>query len=142
MCAVLAACSALLHLAVLGHTANVVAGALFAVMIVGCLYCAGHLWQRGTPGIWCTVALMNLAMIALHTPMPAHHHGAVAPEQSALMSHTTSLTVLVALTEVVIAGTVLFFRTRNRSLTRPRWRHSAIIGIRVDSDARPDRRMG
>ncbi|OKH72108.1 hypothetical protein EB73_09275 [Mycobacterium sp. SWH-M3] len=115
-CALLAATSALLHVLMLGHAGNAVIGGLLVVMIVGCLYCARDLWQRGTPGIWCTVALMNLAMIALHTPMPAHHHGAGAgplPAQSTLMNLTVSL----ALVEVVIAGTVLYYRTRDRSVT-------------------------
>ncbi|MGV9800119.1 hypothetical protein ACWDTP_18930 [Mycobacterium sp. NPDC003449] len=112
-CAVLAVTSAGLHTTMLGHAGNPVTGGLLAVMIVGCLYCARHLWRRGTPGIWCTVALMNLAMIALHTPLPAHHHGSEA--QAAHQSPVMTLTVLVALVEVVIAATVLYCRTRNRS---------------------------
>ena len=116
-CALLAAGSALLHVAMLGHAPNPVVGGLLVAMIAACLYCARDLWLRGTLGIWCTVALMNLAMIALHTPMPAHHHhggGPVAPS-STLMT----LTVWLALTEVVIAGTVLYYRTRPRSVIRP-----------------------
>ena len=105
-CALLAATSALLHVLMLGHAGNAVVGGLLAVMIIGCLYCARDLWQRGTPSVWCTVALMNLAMIAVHTPMPSHHHGAGAaavPAQSTLMS----LTMCLALTEVVVAAAVL-----------------------------------
>lgn len=117
-CAVLAASSALLHVYMLTHATNPVAGGLLAAMIAGCLYCARDLWQRGTPGIWCTVALMNLAMVALHTPMPAHHHGggpAGVPAQSTVMT----LTVLLALAEATIAGFVLYCLTRNRSVTNP-----------------------
>ncbi|WP_066899461.1 hypothetical protein [Mycolicibacterium houstonense] len=117
-CALLAATSALLHVLMLGHAGNAVVGGLLAVMIIGCLYCARDLWQRGTPSVWCTVALMNLAMIAVHTPMPSHHHGAGAaamPAPSTLMSLTMSL----ALTEVVIAAAVLFYRTRNRTVIIP-----------------------
>ncbi|MHC9295036.1 hypothetical protein ACRCUN_21445 [Mycobacterium sp. LTG2003] len=117
-CAVLAASSALLHVYMLTHAPNPVAGGLLAAMIAGCLYCARDLWQRGTPGIWCTVALMNLAMVALHTPMPAHHHSAgpaAVPAQSTVMT----LTVLLALAEVAIAGVVLYCVTRNRSVTGP-----------------------
>jgi hypothetical protein len=64
--------------------------------------------------VWCTVALMNLAMVALHTPMPAHHHGTggAVTAQSGLMTFT----VLLALTEASIAGAVLYYRTRNRSV--------------------------
>lgn len=114
-CALLAAASALLHVFMLTHAGNVVSAALLAVMILACLWCARDLWRRGTPGVWCTVALMNLAMVALHTPMPSHHHasGATASGHSGLMVFT----VLLALTEAAIAGTVLYYRTRNRSVT-------------------------
>jgi hypothetical protein len=115
-CAGLAACSAALHGVLLGHAANPAMMATMVAMIIACLFCARDLWRRGAPGVWCAVALMNLAMIALHLPMPAHHHGAGGgsiPAQSTLMS----LTVLLAFVEVVIAGTVLYYRTRNRSVT-------------------------
>ena len=52
--------------------------ALLATMIVACLYCARELWRDGTERAWVVVALMNLAMIALHLPAPAHHHGATS----------------------------------------------------------------
>ena len=74
-CAVLALSSAGLHAAMLGHASNVAAGALLAAMIVACVYCARDLWLRGTLRAWCVVGLMNIAMIAVHLPMPAHHHG-------------------------------------------------------------------
>ena len=48
---------------------------LLAAMIVACVYCARDLWLRGTLRAWCVVGLMNIAMIAVHLPMPAHHHG-------------------------------------------------------------------
>ena len=115
-CAALAACSAALHAAMLGHSGNLFAGAVLGTMIIGCLYCAGHRWRRGTPGVWCTIALMSLAMIALHTPMPAHHHDVVAPvHASAIMSIAT----LLAVAEVVIAAGVLTVRTRHRSVLSP-----------------------
>ena len=74
-CAALALTSAGLHAAMLGHASNVVAGGLLAAMIVACVYCARDLWLRGTLRAWCAVGLMNIAMIAVHMPMPAHHHG-------------------------------------------------------------------
>ncbi|TMS49208.1 hypothetical protein [Mycobacterium sp. DBP42] len=115
-CALLAACSATLHVVMLGMTANLVAAVVLAAMIVGCLYCAGHLWRSGTPSVWCTIALMSLAMIALHTPMPAHHHGAVATvPASAVMTTAT----LIALLEVIIAAAVLTVCTRHRSVISP-----------------------
>src|SRR3954454_5041033 len=73
-CAVLAAGSAGLHAVMLGHVPNVAVGVLMMGMVVACLYCARDLWRRGTPGVWCLVALMNLAMIAIHLPAPSHHH--------------------------------------------------------------------
>ena len=74
-CPVLALSSAGLHAAMLGHASNVVAGALLAVMILACVYCARDLWLRGTLRAWCVVGLMNIAMIAVHLPAPSHHHG-------------------------------------------------------------------
>src|SRR5688572_1247818 len=78
-CAVLAAGSAAIHVMMLGHAANPVAGVLMAAMIVACLYCAYDLWLHGTLRGWCVVALMNLAMIALHLPAPGHRHGGAMP---------------------------------------------------------------
>lgn len=116
-CALLAASSAALHVLMLEATANPAAAGVLAAMIVGCLYCAAHLWRSGTPGVWCTIALMSLAMIAVHAPMPAHRHGAaaVAPATSALMTTAT----LLALVEVIIAAAVLTVRTRHRSVLTP-----------------------
>lgn len=117
-CAALAACSAALHAVMLGHSGGLFAGAVLGAMIIGCLLCARDLWSHGTLGVWCAVALMNLAMIALHTPVPGHHHGAGVepmPAQSALMSFTVCL----ALVEVVIAAGVLTYRTRHRSVISP-----------------------
>ncbi|WP_454792001.1 hypothetical protein [Mycolicibacterium lutetiense] len=115
-CALLAVSSAGLHVVLLGSTAGPVAAAVLAAMIVGCLYCAGHLWRRGTSGVWCTIALMSLAMIALHTPMPMHRHGVVAPVQTSAMMTTATL---LALLEVIIAAAVLTYTTRRRSVITP-----------------------
>jgi NADH:ubiquinone oxidoreductase subunit K len=113
-CAALALSSAGLHAAMLGHTSNVVAGGLLAVMIVACVYCARDLWLRGTLRAWCVVGLMNIAMIAVHLPMPAHHHGmhmASMGQQSTVMGLATG----VAAAEVVLAIAVLYFRTRRHA---------------------------
>ena len=83
-CAALALSSAGLHAAMLGHASNVVAGVLLAAMIVACVYCARDLWLRGTLRAWCVVGLMNIAMIAVHLPAPAHHHGMHAAARSAV----------------------------------------------------------
>ena len=81
------------------------------VMAAGCLYCARELWTRGTLRSWTLVALMNLAMIALHLPMASHHHAGgvtAAPADSTAMTLATVLAVI----EVVVAAAVLFRHTR------------------------------
>ena len=112
-CAALALSSAGLHAAMLGHASNVVAGGLLAAMIVACVYCARDLWLRGTLRAWCVVGLMNIAMIAVHLPMPAHHHGmhAAAGQQSTLMGLATAI----AAVEVAVAMAVLYYRTRRNA---------------------------
>jgi hypothetical protein len=113
-CAVLALSSAGLHAVMLGHAPNFVAGGLLAAMIVACVYCARDLWLRGTLRAWCVVGLMNIAMIAVHLPMPAHHHGmhmASAGPQSTLMGLATA----VAAVEVAAAVAVLCYRTRGNA---------------------------
>jgi len=117
-CAALALSSAALHAAMLGHASNIVVGVLLAAMIVACVYCARDLWLRGTLRAWCVVGLMNIAMIAVHLPAPAHHHGlhlAAASQQSTLMGLATA----VAAVEVALAMAVLYYRTRrNEALVR------------------------
>jgi hypothetical protein len=112
-CAALALSSAALHAAMLGHASNVVAGVLLAAMIVACVYCARDLWLRGTLRAWCVVGLMNIAMIAVHLPAPAHHHGvqAAAGQQSTLMGLATTIAAI----EVAAALTVLYYRTRRNA---------------------------
>jgi NADH:ubiquinone oxidoreductase subunit K len=112
-CAALALGSAGLHAAMLGHASNVVAGGLLAAMIVACVYCARDLWQRGTLRAWCVVGLMNIAMIAVHLPPPAHHHGmhAAAGQQSTLMGLATTIAAI----EVTVAIAVLYYRTRGNA---------------------------
>jgi hypothetical protein len=110
-CAVLALSSAGLHAAMLGHVSNVLASVLLAAMIAACVYCARDLWLRGSLRAWCVVGLMNIAMIAVHLPMPAHHHGmhmALAGNQSTLMGLATG----VAAVEALVAIAVLYYRTR------------------------------
>jgi hypothetical protein len=112
-CAALAVSSAALHAAMLGHASNVVLGGLLAAMIAACVYCARDLWLRGTLRAWCVVGLMNLAMIAVHLPAPAHHHGvpAAAVQQSTLMGLATTIAAI----EVTVAIAVLYCRTRGNA---------------------------
>ena len=110
-CAVLAAASAALHGVMLGHAANSAIAVLIAAMIGACLYCARDLWLRGTLQTWCIVAVMNLAMVALHLPAPVHRHvagAATVEQQSTIMALATAL----SLVEVGAAAGVLWFRTR------------------------------
>ena len=112
-CAVLALSSAGLHAAMLGHASNVLAGILLATMIAACAYCARDLWMHGSLRAWCVVGLMNIAMIAVHLPMPAHHHGTHSMgQQSTLMGLATG----VAAVEAVVAMAVLYYRTRGNAV--------------------------
>jgi hypothetical protein len=100
----------------LGHASGVIVTMLLATMIVACLYCARELWRAGTARAWVVVALMNLAMIALHLPAPAHHHGApnmAAPTPSTLMTVAT----LLAFIEIVAAATALYVGSRGRMVS-------------------------
>jgi hypothetical protein len=104
-CAVLALSSAGLHAAMLGHVSNVLASVLLGVMIAACVYCARDLWLRGTLRAWCVVGLMNIAMIAVHLPMPAHHHGmhlAAMAQQSTLMGLATGVAAVEALVAIAV----------------------------------------
>ena len=113
-CAALALSSAGLHAAMLGHASNIVSGLVMAGMIAACVYCARDLWLRGTLRAWCVVGLMNIAMIAVHLPMHAHHHGIHARpmgQQSTLMGAATAI----AAVEVTVAMAVLYYRTRRNA---------------------------
>jgi hypothetical protein len=113
-CAVLAACSAVLHGFSRVHATSAAATALTVLMLTACLFCARDLWAQGRLRSWVVVALMNLAMTAIHDPASAaHHHGdgisAAAPAQ-----HPTVMTLAttLAMMEVVVATAVLYCRTR------------------------------
>ena len=82
---------------------------LTVAMIAGCLFCAWELLTRDTVRAWVLVAVMNLAMIGAHLPMPAgHHHGGLGAAGSASLHPATA----VAVVEVLLAAAVLFVRTR------------------------------
>lgn len=83
--------------------------ALTVVMVAACLYCAYELWTRDTLRGWVLVAVMNLAMVAVHLPMTGvHHHGGGTAGAPTPMQ----LATVVAIVEVLLAATVLFVRTR------------------------------
>ncbi|BBY19596.1 hypothetical protein [Mycolicibacterium litorale] len=108
-CALVALGSAGLHLTSLGHATVSVSGVLLAMMVAGCVFCTRELWVVGSLRAWLVVALMNIAMIALHLPAPTHHHGGSAATDASL---AMSLATLLALVEVCAAAAVLYVRTR------------------------------
>jgi hypothetical protein len=113
-CAVLAASSALLHGISLIHATSLAAAVLTVAMLAACIYCARDLWARGTLRAWVLVALMNLAMIAIHTPTSAAHHHGGGVNAAAPVHHSTLMTLatMLAAVEVVAAAAVLYYRTR------------------------------
>ena len=108
--AALAIGSAVLHGLSLGGGHPVVVTILVLGMAAACLYCAADLWTHGTQRAWVLVAVMNLAMIGVHLPLSAHHHGAIgaAAPTSDLMAAAT----LLAVVEVILATVVLSVRSR------------------------------
>jgi hypothetical protein len=114
VCATFALGSATLHAAMLGQASSVVSGIFLATMVTACVYCAADLWLRGTLRAWCVVGLMNIAMIAAHMPMPAHHHG-VSSVAIGLHSALVGWATAIASVEVLVAIAVLYYRTRGHA---------------------------
>ncbi|PBC48403.1 hypothetical protein CJ179_16330 [Rhodococcus sp. ACS1] len=122
--AALAIATAGLHAATLGEhaAASPMVGVVTVAMILGCLYCAGHLWMRGSQRDWGLVAMMNVGMIALHLTVMSpgsgggHHGHAMHAAASAPTAHAMSTPMAAALAtaalEAVVAVTVLFYRSR------------------------------
>ena len=120
--AVLAAISAALHAVMLGHAGNAASAVLIAGMAIVCLYCARELWLSGTTRAWTLVALMNLAMIAVHLPVSGSHHVAhEAVEAVVPQSFVMTLAMGLSMVEVLIAVAVLWLRSRGnaRAIGRP-----------------------
>jgi hypothetical protein len=113
-CAVLAACSGVLHGFSLLHATSAAATVLTVAMLAACMFCARDLWARGTLRAWALVALMNLAMIVIHTPASAAHHHGGGVNAAAPVHHSTVMTLATTLAavEVVAAAAVLYYRTR------------------------------
>ncbi len=87
---------------------------LTVAMAAACLYCAYELWRFDTVRSWLMVAVMNLAMIAVHIPMTGHRHGGAVAAPTVDMGMAMQLATVVALAEILFAATVLFVRTRAR----------------------------
>lgn len=115
VCALLAVCSAGLHVMMLGHAGSLAVAGLLIVMLGVCLFCAWELWRDGSVRAWMLVALMNLGMVAVHSSSVGHRHGAplqlTSTSTSALMAAATAVAVI----EVLAAASVLFYRTRGRA---------------------------
>ena len=121
-CAVLAASSAVLHGVMVGDAGPAAVAVLVVVMAIACLYCARELWMMGSPRTWCVVAVMNLAMVAVHWSMPGHHHGPVVATGASSMSTLMVLATTISVVEAVIATTVLWIQTRRRVvMSTPQW---------------------
>ena len=114
-CALLAACSAVLHGITIAHTETLAAAVLMAGMAAACLYCARDLWMQSALRTWVLVAVMNILMIAVHTPFASgHQHGGGAAVAAFPMHHSTVMTLATALAavEAVIATAVVYQRSR------------------------------
>lgn len=120
--AVLAAVSAALHAVMIGHAGTMALTLLIVGMAIVCLYCAWELWRSPTTRAWTLVAVMNLAMVAVHLPLSGAHHvthvdpKAIVP-QSMIMTFATALSLI----EVAIAAAVLWLRSRGnaQAVSRP-----------------------
>ncbi|QZY46012.1 hypothetical protein HZU38_07400 [Mycolicibacterium vanbaalenii] len=99
---------------VLAVTSAVLHGASLSVltfaMAAACLYCAYELWRFDTVRSWVLVAVMNIAMIAVHLPLMGHHGHTATP--GAGMGTTMAVATVVAAAEIMLAAAVLFARTR------------------------------
>lgn len=120
--ALLAAISAALHAVMLGHTGNVASAVLIAGMAIVCLYCARELWLSGTTRAWTLVAVMNIAMVAVHLPVSGGHHVSHAAVEAVVpQSFVMTLAMALSMIEVLIAVAVLLHRSRGnaRAVGRP-----------------------
>ncbi|MDJ0396419.1 hypothetical protein QMK17_24240 [Rhodococcus sp. G-MC3] len=93
-------------------------------MVVGCLYCAWHMWNDPTVLDWAAVAAMNIGMIAIHQNMntsathAGHHGGPHSIDMTASVATPTAATMIAA-AEAVFATIVLFAITRGDSAEGP-----------------------
>ena len=125
-CAVLAACSAVLHGITIAHAETLAAAVLMAGMGIACLYCACELWIQSALRAWVLVAVMNIAMIAVHTPVASgHQHGDRTAVTAVPMHHSTTMTVatVLAAAEAIIATAVVYQRSRHNRFAVARARY-------------------
>lgn len=123
-CAILAAASAVLHAFMIGHAGTVAGMVLIVGMCAACLYCGYELWNSGALRCWLMVAVMNLAMVAIHfssTSGHGHQHGQMSmpvPQAPTVMTVATVLSVV----EAAVAAAVLCVLARGRGPLSPSWR--------------------
>ena len=118
-CASVAACSAVLHAITTTHTHTAAAAVVMAAMAIACLYCACDLWAKDALRTWVWVAVMNLAMIALHAPGGSgHQHGGRSAAAVTSIPPSTVMTAATALAvmEAAIATAVVYQRSRHNRL--------------------------
>ncbi|MBX7453835.1 hypothetical protein GR927_38170 [Mycolicibacterium sp. 3033] len=115
LCAAAAAGSAGLHAMMIVHADSPVAKMLIITMAGACLFCAYEMWRACGPRTWAVVAVMNLAMVAAHWSMPAHHHGAGVTLAHPAMPPLMAVATVVSLGEALIAAVVLHTMTRRRN---------------------------
>ncbi|OAN41717.1 hypothetical protein [Mycolicibacterium iranicum] len=103
--ALLAVSSAVLHVSS--------PGIVTIAMGAACLYCAYEVWRFDTVRSWVMVAVMNVAMIAVHIPVTGHRHGGGSEPAATLdMAVAMQLATVVAFAEIAFAAAVLYVRTR------------------------------
>ena len=115
-CALLAACSAVLHGITVLHTDNPATAVLMVGMAAACLYCARELWVRGEVRTWVLVATMNIAMIGMHAPFASGHQHGGGVAVAAMPMHPSGVMILataLAAVEAVIATAVVYQRSRH-----------------------------
>lgn len=103
--AALALLSAVLHLR-MGVTD--VSSALVMAMALLCVYCAVDLIRSAGNRAWVMVAATSAGMILAHSSFPSGHHHHAGLGQSSM-----TLASAVAAAELVLATSVVFFRTRS-----------------------------
>ena len=115
-CALLTASSAVLHGIAALHADILAAAVLMSAMGIACLFCARELWTHGVLRTWTLVAVMNIAMIAVHTPFTSdHQHGRGVAAAVMPMHHSTVMTAATALAavEAMIATAVVYRLSRH-----------------------------
>lgn len=119
----IAVLSVIVHIAGLGGH-SVGHAMIVLAMAATCLVCAWHLWSTPRVRDWALVAVMNVAMIAVHQNMSmpgahgSHRHGATATSETMTHMSAPTLATALALIEAAFATTVLFAITRSTGAER------------------------